>query len=125
MLETADEMAKEAKLPLVLVLGEMLELGEAAASEHKILGAKMGAVSPDFVFWKGGHAAEVCAGLEQVGYGKNFIPVGDAASFGKLLKQLPARGAVVLFKGSRGNKLEELAAVFKNMLFANQPEQKG
>ena len=52
----------------------------------------------------------MAAGLTEAGYKRPFTAVADAAAFADAMHSgFPASG-VVLFKGSRGNKLEELVA---------------
>ncbi|MDR2124178.1 MAG: UDP-N-acetylmuramoylalanyl-D-glutamyl-2, 6-diaminopimelate--D-alanyl-D-alanine ligase [Desulfovibrio sp.] len=92
-------------LPFVPVLGEMLELGADSPAAHETLGEIVAATRPFAVFWTGGQAACVRRGLERGG-----MP--------GLLEELPARRedfaarmeamgpALVLFKGSRANRLE-------------------
>ncbi len=118
MLEAGADMAKELGRKLVLVMGEMLELGREAEQAHYEIGRKMAGAS--VVFWKGGHASAVERGLGDAGYAGKFAVLSGAGEFAALLdeklKETPdwfIEGGVALFKGSRGNRLEELAEVFK------------
>lgn len=118
-LETAHNMALARDEGLILVLGEMGELGTESARHHKELGRAVAAAAPERVFWKGGHGAEVCEGLAEAGYECAFTVLECAEDFASVVAaNFPASG-VVLFKGSRSNKLENLVAVFdKAMGFA-------
>jgi UDP-N-acetylmuramoyl-tripeptide--D-alanyl-D-alanine ligase len=96
--------------PLVLVLGEMRELGLAAEAAHEQIGRAAGALKPLAVFWRGGHAQDVARGLASMGFGGAWATVDDADSFMAHFKKLDLRCGVVFFKGSRGTRMEELSA---------------
>ena len=115
MLEAAAEQA--GTRPFVPVLGAMLELGPQAAAEHEALGQRLAKLNPAAIVWKGPHAGDVRAGLTKAGYTGPWQPVEDAEDFKKAWHALQesglaatarANGGVVLFKGSRSNKLETL-----------------
>lgn len=111
MLDAAAERA--GRLPLAVVLGEMLELGAQAEAEHHALGRHLAELAPAAVFWKGGMAEAVRAGLADGGYAGPWRHVADAASFAAAWVDLAAagplaHGGVALFKGSRGNRMESL-----------------
>lgn len=116
MLDAASELAR-GEGGLVAVLGEMRELGEAAAREHERLGRRLADIRPCAVFWKGGQAEAVRAGLEQGGYTGPFFTPADAGEFCARLREVggaSARRGLVLFKGSRGNALEEWLTALRN-----------
>jgi UDP-N-acetylmuramoyl-tripeptide--D-alanyl-D-alanine ligase len=113
MIQAARAMADEYGQSLALVMGEMFELGAKAESAHEALGESMAAARPEVVFWKGGHADLVLRGLRKGGYGGNFYPLDSAREFGVLFEETAWSNVLVLFKGSRGNKLESLVAVFR------------
>ena len=111
MLDAAAESAQ--KRPFVVVLGEMRELGSMADREHERLGRHLAQLRPVLVFWRGGHADAVRDGLEHGLYTGKFLPVDSGEAFVQALREhLPAdageQGGLMLFKGSRGNHLEEL-----------------
>ena len=111
MLDAAAESAQ--KRPFVVVLGEMRELGSVADREHERLGRHLAQLRPVLVFWRGGHADAVRDGLEHGLYTGKFLPVDSGEAFVQALNEhLPAetgeQGGLMLFKGSRGNHLEEL-----------------
>jgi UDP-N-acetylmuramoyl-tripeptide--D-alanyl-D-alanine ligase len=112
MLEAAAETAQGN--PLVCVMGEMGELGEIAETEHVQLGRVLAAVFPKVMFWKGGHREAVLSGLEREQYLGEFIPVDGPEEFLHAFEQLNLSGGLVLFKGSRFNRLEEFVKVFEN-----------
>ena len=122
MLEAAVEMAEG---PLVCVLGEMRELGTVAAEEHRLLGQRLARTGVRAVFWKGGHFADLRAGLEQAGFTGPVCAIGDTASGESFMTAFAAhlpdllphgKGGLILFKGSRANKLEELVQAFRARL---------
>lgn len=117
MLESAAEIAKDAGLPLVLVMGEMLELGEETAAAHTVLGTQMNLAAPVTVFWKGGRGQEVQAGINNSNI--PFIALDNAESFRKFTATLPQGGAVFLVKGSRGNRLEKISAEIRSTFLAD------
>lgn len=112
MLEAAADMAGAAQSELVLVLGEMGELGPESPGFHRELGAYAASLSPKFIYWKGGQGEAVAKGLHNGGFKGAFAPVTDTADFMAAFAHAGVKKAVVLFKGSRSNKLEELVAAF-------------
>ncbi len=113
MLSAARALAGEAGIPLILVMGEMLELGAQAEKAHRELGGHMAGALPELVFWKGGHARAVREGLLAGGYAGRFYPVSSGQDFSILLEESGLTEGVVLFKGSRGNHLERLVDTFR------------
>ena len=113
MLEAARSMADEYDQSLVLVMGEMRELGSKARGAHETLGGQMAGVGPEIVFWKGGHAKAVKKGLETGGYCGPFYPLCSVPEFALLLEEYEINDTLVLFKGSRGNKLEQYVDLFR------------
>ena len=95
----------------VLVLGDMLELGEFAERSHEALGAAAAATGPALLFALGEWAEVVARGAQRAGLSRDMIAVCRervAAEAGLLRALRP--GDAVLFKGSRGMKLEEVMA---------------
>lgn len=110
MLDAAAELAHGEGGSFIVVLGEMRELGELSVREHERLGRHLADMRPGAVFWKGGQAEAVRAGLEQGGYAGPFHTPADAGEFCARLGELEkhaGQGGLVFFKGSRGNALEE------------------
>ena len=118
MIEAATLMAKNTAVPLVLVLGEMGELGSVGCSAHEALGKAIAASGACLVFWKGGYGESVRAGLKQGGFQGHFYPVLGGQDFFALLEELELEHGVFLFKGSRMNRLERLVEVFTNQFGA-------
>ncbi len=121
MLDAAAERA--AGRPFVAVLGAMLELGSQAAMEHEVLGRRLASLKPSAIIWKGLHAEDVRKGLSLAGYAGPWQVVADAGEFMKSWQSLreygledkaAKNGGVVLFKGSRSNRLETLMAALSS-----------
>lgn len=110
MLETAAEMADGG--PLVLVMGEMRELGKEADEAHVQLGRNMAKTAPVCIFWVGGHADDVRRGLDEGGWKGECFVVKTPEEFVNRFTETEFRSGLVLFKGSRGNKLERLVEAF-------------
>lgn len=116
MVRAAGEMAGESGLPLMLVMGEMLELGPVAESAHRELGRTMALTGAGMVFWKGGNEAAVRAGLEEGGFEGVFETVDSPERFRSLLESRRPPASLILFKGSRGNRMELLLEACKDWL---------
>ncbi|MBD5553616.1 MAG: UDP-N-acetylmuramoyl-tripeptide--D-alanyl-D-alanine ligase [Desulfovibrio sp.] len=123
MLTEARQTADRLRRPLVCVLGEMLELGASAQAEHVSLGRKLAASQPTAIFWKGGWSDEIDAGLRAAGGAASLQPAGEPAAIAAAICADPLfreQGAVILFQGSRANRLEEYVDVLKNRLVAGE-----
>ena len=96
--------------PLVLVLGEMRELGAEAAARHRELGTIIADIDCRAVFFHGGHAEDLAAGLSEAGYQGAYSPVASPEAFAGLFAGLGLRQGVVLFKGSRSLGMEKFLA---------------
>ncbi|MFR9041279.1 MAG: UDP-N-acetylmuramoylalanyl-D-glutamyl-2, 6-diaminopimelate--D-alanyl-D-alanine ligase, partial [Bilophila wadsworthia] len=92
----------------------MGELGSLSEDEHRNLGRLVADIKPRLVCWKGGHLEEFEDGLHAGRYGGAFCPVTSAEDMFKGLAacDLGSGGGVILFKGSRSNKLETLVSAF-------------
>lgn len=116
MLGAAAAYAEKNGMPFVAVLGEMGELGEEAALWHRKLGALLAKLRPLAVFWKGGHYENVKSGLGSSG--APLVAVDEPAQFVEAFNECPATrsldACVVLFQGSRSNRMEKLLEEFMN-----------
>ena len=90
---------------LVLVLGDMLELGPISASAHRELGELIASTGATHCFFQGSHARDVEAGLG--GFAGVFKKVSGAEEVLQALSAVRCEQGVVLFKGSRGCKMEQ------------------
>ncbi len=91
-----------------LVLGDMLELGKATREEHAALGAAIAATGIPFVLTFGRHTRAISSALR--GVAKVAMHFSDRTALCRTLDALLAPGDAVLIKGSRGMRMEEIAA---------------
>jgi UDP-N-acetylmuramoyl-tripeptide--D-alanyl-D-alanine ligase len=92
----------------VAVLGEMLELGRAAASGHRDVGTAAAATS-DLLVVVGPGAHGIAAGAREAGLdASRILEVRDRDAALDLLRKRLQPGDVVLVKASRGIELERL-----------------
>ena len=93
----------------VAVLGDMLELGDFETEGHLLVGRRAAGLNMDLVVTIGERAAYIAQGALEEG-----LPAERVMSFQQRnealgwLQQNVSRGDVVLFKGSRGMRLEEI-----------------
>ena len=117
-LSAAAELA--AGLPLVLVMGEMGELGDVAGDLHRDLGKAMAEARPKAIFWKGAYLEQVREGLALNDWPGEVLQVSDDESFRAQAAKLHLEQGVVLFKGSRLNRLERLVDIFRQSVLNNK-----
>lgn len=103
-IETAGTMAGDR--PLVLVLGDMRELGDEAVLQHEKLGRLIADTAPAACFYKGDHFDDVLRGAG----GSGVTHIDSVDDFIKAWRALGVTGPVVLVKGSRSLKMEGFAA---------------
>ncbi|MCL4321346.1 MAG: UDP-N-acetylmuramoyl-tripeptide--D-alanyl-D-alanine ligase [Deltaproteobacteria bacterium] len=91
----------------ILVLGDMLELGDSAGAEHFNAGREV-ANSADYIFYKGDYYNNVKEGLMEAGFDINKLFLFDDKDiFKEKFLKLDKKNSIVLVKGSRGMKLEK------------------
>lgn len=95
----------------VVVLGDMLELGEAGPSHHAGLAAAVAASAPDAVYLVGANMAHLADALPQHIFSRHFTSTELATP--ELLAAL-AYGDAVMVKGSNGVGLSRLVAAVKD-----------
>lgn len=88
---------------LVVLMGEMLELGHLAPKLHREVGAMFAGLNIKKLYIYGGNAANVSRG-----YGRPAQIYSDRDKLKFDLKLFVKPGDIVFVKGSRGNKLEEI-----------------
>jgi UDP-N-acetylmuramoyl-tripeptide--D-alanyl-D-alanine ligase len=91
----------------IAVLGEMLELGDESAAEHRVVGRY--AASRADVVVAVGEAAQALAD----GAGERAVALADNAAAVDWLRGRLVAGDVVLVKASRGGHLDEVAAALE------------
>ena len=90
----------------ILVLGDMLELGDSAEAEHIEIGRSIGDTA-DYIFYKGDYSDFITKGLVEKGFTGKFFIIGNKNAFADTFNKLDKKNSVILVKGSRGMKLEE------------------
>jgi UDP-N-acetylmuramoyl-tripeptide--D-alanyl-D-alanine ligase len=103
---TAREIADDRGARLVLVLGEMLELGPDSAAEHDQIGRDVGASGAALLIAVSGDAARFVAPAVALGIEATFAPDSDRAVAEVLARVRPRD--VVLVKASRGVRAERV-----------------
>ncbi len=106
----------------VAVLGEMLELGDLSAFEHRALGELLGAVAVDVLIAVGPGAAPMAAAARAAGVA--VTEVADAAAALDAAIGVAHDGDAVLVKGSRAVGLELVATGLRGS-GPEQPEPAG
>lgn len=90
----------------IAVLGGMLEMGSYAAQGHQQVGQKA-AQCADRLYLYGAGAEDIREGALQAGMPEDKIQIFDShAALAQALKQDTQKGDALLFKGSRGMKME-------------------
>jgi len=110
-LTALDEMSGSGRR--VAVLGDMLELGSAAAELHRQVGAAA-AARCDLLLLLGAMAAETAAGARLGGMPSERIQIVDSHDTAATrLRKLLRPGDRVLVKGSRGMQMEKVSAALR------------
>lgn len=104
----ARDLARQRGSRLVLVIGEMRELGAFSSAAHRELGPDLASLDPDLLIAFGGDAQELLVGLEGVRARTAFAL--DAPGALELLEGERRPGDVILVKASRGLRAERIVA---------------
>lgn len=104
----------------ILVAGEMLELGPEGAELHRACGREAARAGFELVLAVQGQATEILEGALEAGMERSRLKfTRDAVQAGDALARTVRKGDIVLLKGSRGVKLEQvlntLRAAFSSM----------
>ncbi|MFQ8765427.1 MAG: glutamate ligase domain-containing protein [Oscillospiraceae bacterium] len=96
----------------IAVLGDMLELGNRSSAEHYRIG-RIAAQKADLLLTYGAHSVRTVTGAITGGmppkHAEHFDTHEDLA---RVLKMRAGEGDVILFKGSRGMKMERSLQLF-------------
>lgn len=96
----------------IAVLGDMLELGTSSIAEHYRLG-RLAAEKADMVFAYGPHSDRVVIGAITGGINtKNTGRFNTHEELAAMLRRVAKSGDTLLFKGSRGMKMERALELF-------------
>lgn len=108
MIAALDAFGAEAATRRIAVLASMAELGDESRVLHERVGAHA-AARVDVLVVQGEFAAELARGAERAGLGPaQIVCIGGNAQAARWLREHARRGDVVLLKGSRKYKLEEI-----------------
>ena len=98
----------------ILVLGDMLDLGDQSADLHYGIGGLLAASEIDHVFVTGGYAEDVVDGFLATGGLQNRISVfSDLNLLVTMLECLASESDVILVKGSRATAMERVVESLK------------
>ncbi|MGN0702818.1 MAG: UDP-N-acetylmuramoyl-tripeptide--D-alanyl-D-alanine ligase [Lentihominibacter sp.] len=103
MKSAIDVLARSRACRRVAVLGDMFELGENTAAQHREVGEHAASMDIDEVICIGNLAEEIAKGASGVHF-------ADKESFIKVIDEYIAPGDLVLVKASRGMRMEEIVA---------------
>lgn len=99
----------------IAVLGDMLELGDYAPKAHGDLGGAVKSSGVDVLVTVGVLSQAIANGAKAAGFPEDAIrSYADSVEAGKKLKAEITLGDVVLVKGSRGLKMEEIVRALIN-----------
>jgi UDP-N-acetylmuramoyl-tripeptide--D-alanyl-D-alanine ligase len=91
----------------IAVLGEMLELGRASAELHRAVGRYAAGRGIDLLVGVRGSGREIVEGAREAGLdGDAALFFEDSAEAGDYVREKARLGDAVLFKGSRGVRVE-------------------
>lgn len=91
----------------IAVLGDMLELGDYAKTAHTEVGKAVAENKIDFLLAYGNDAKFYVDGAKQSGVENAFL-FDDKEKLSEMLLNIATKGDAILFKGSRGMKLEDV-----------------
>jgi UDP-N-acetylmuramoyl-tripeptide--D-alanyl-D-alanine ligase len=106
----------------IAVLGEMRELGDESERGHREVGETAAALKVDHLIAIGNVAASIAEAAKQAGL-ENSSTVASTAEAAELLAELASPGDLVLIKGSRLARTEQVIEAFRNpqSAIANSP----
>jgi len=97
----------------IAVLGDMLELGDTAASAHHAIGATAAKLGIDLLITVGELAKHIAEGAIAAGMARDRVfEAGTTSRAAALLTEHTRPGDTVLIKGSRGMKMEKILEEF-------------
>lgn len=103
----AAKVLEQEDLVKILVLGDIFELGDVADDEHHRLGQDLAVLAVDEIFGLGTHMAQMVRGANEIrAIATHFNDKSDLLN--ALKSRLQEAKTAVLFKGSRGMKMETL-----------------
>jgi UDP-N-acetylmuramoyl-tripeptide--D-alanyl-D-alanine ligase len=98
----------------IAVLGDMLELGREARKRHLLLGRQAAECGVDRLYLFGRLAGAVKRGALAAGMDEGSVAIGKShGRMASLIRRQARPGDWILFKGSRGMKMEKVLAALK------------
>lgn len=98
----------------VVILGEMLEMGQLASAAHSKLGEDVGNTDVDLVWFVGPHNADFEAGIKKSMFQKQcFTSVQFEETIAKQINAETVANDIVVIKGSRGMHLEKVLQLWQ------------
>ena len=110
----------------VAVLGDMLELGAAAAGSHRQVGDLVAELGFDYLAVTGSYAGEVIEAACKAGMKKNRVRLGESTEMlahwlaGLINEKKLQTGDWLLIKGSRGIRMERVLDLLGELLQEKQ-----
>lgn len=93
----------------IAVLGDMLELGGEAKQAHREIGVEAARLGADYLLTVGALAAGIAEGALSAGMPADCVVAAtDHGAAAERLREILRKGDVVLFKGSRGARMERV-----------------
>ena len=106
-LEILAEMPSDGRK--IAIFGDMLELGKVSEAAHRAVGKKLVELGIEYLFVVGERSRDIARGAKEAGMSDDKIyhfPYTMEA--GVFLQERLKQGDVVLIKGSRGSKMEQV-----------------
>lgn len=97
------------------VLGDMLELGDYSEEAHEEVGREVGRKLFDGLFCYGEESKAIKRGALLVGMKELIYHSNEKQEIAEELKSVLKPGDTIIFKASRGMKLEEIINIYKSM----------
>lgn len=98
----------------IIILGDMLELGDEEKKSHQKIGEEVAEIKPDYFIAIGSRMEEAVDNYLKKSYNKDSLMVFENAEEAKdLIGDLVGLGDLVLVKGSRGMEMDKIVKVLK------------
>jgi UDP-N-acetylmuramoyl-tripeptide--D-alanyl-D-alanine ligase len=111
-LSALSELAKDGRK--IAVLGDMFELGDESEAAHRRLGRHAAKMGVDRLFLLGDRSRQVAEGaIEEQMATSSIVIAPDHAAIVRDLRENARRGDVILVKGSRGMRMEQIVRGLK------------
>jgi UDP-N-acetylmuramyl pentapeptide synthase len=101
----------------IAVLGEMRELGDESEHGHREVGEMAAALKVDHLIAIGNVAATIAEAAKRAGL-ENSSTVSSTVEAAELLAEVAAPGDLILIKGSRLARTEQVIEAFRSLLSA-------